>query len=61
MYKTLIEENSDQVLGAHLLGPNAEEVVNLFALAIRHGVKARELAHSIYAYPTNGSDVAYML
>lgn len=61
MYKTLIEENTDQVLGAHLLGPNAEEVVNLFALAIRHGVKARELAHTIYGYPTNGSDVAYML
>ncbi len=61
MYKTLIEEKSDQVLGAHLLGPNAEEVVNLFALAIRHGVKARELAHMIYAYPTNGSDVPYML
>jgi glutathione reductase (NADPH) len=61
MYKTLIEENSDQVLGAHFLGPNAEEVVNLFALAIRHGVKARELAHTIYAYPTNGSDSAYMV
>lgn len=60
MYKTLIEENSDRVVGAHLLGPNAEEVINLFALAIRHGIKARDLAHTIYAYPTDGSDVPYM-
>jgi glutathione reductase (NADPH) len=61
MYKTLTEENSDTVVGAHLLGPNAEEVINLFALAIRQGIKARELAHSIYAYPTSGSDLPYML
>jgi len=61
MYKTLIEQDSDRVLGAHLLGPNADEVVNLFALAIRQGIKARELAHSIYAYPTSASDLPYML
>jgi glutathione reductase (NADPH) len=61
MYKTLTEESGGRVVGAHLLGPNAEEVINLFALAIRHGIKTRELAHAIYAYPTSGSDVPYML
>jgi glutathione reductase (NADPH) len=61
MYKTLTEENSDRLVGAHLLGPNADEVINLFALAIRHGIKTRELAHAIYAYPTSGSDLPYML
>lgn len=60
MYKTLTEENSDNVVGAHLVGPNAEEVINLFALAIRHGIKASDLAHSIYSYPTSGSDLPYM-
>jgi glutathione reductase (NADPH) len=61
MYKTLTEYGSDQLLGAHLLGPGAEEVINLFALAIRHGIKAPELAHTIYTYPTSGSDIPYML
>lgn len=37
MFKTIVEEGTDRVLGAHLLGPHAEEVINLFALAIRHG------------------------
>ena len=60
MYKTVIEESSDEVVGAHLLGPYSEEVINLFALAIRHGIKARELAHTIYSYPTSGSDIPYM-
>jgi glutathione reductase (NADPH) len=61
MYKTLTEEETDRVLGAHLLGPHAEEVINLFALAVRNNLKASDLAHMIYAYPTSCSDVAYML
>ena len=36
-FKVLIEEDTDLVLGAQLVGPHVEEVVNLFALAIRHG------------------------
>ena len=61
MYKTIIEEGSDRVLGAHLLGPDAEEVINLFALTIRHGLTAAALSHTIYAYPSTASDVASMV
>lgn len=48
------------MLGAHLLGPNAEEVINILALAVRHGLTAPALAHMIYGYPTSASDVGYM-
>jgi glutathione reductase (NADPH) len=61
MYKTLTDETTGRIVGAHLLGPRAEELINLFALAIRHEVSATDLAHGIFAYPTSGSDVAYML
>ncbi|HEY8105353.1 MAG TPA: hypothetical protein VIE46_04550, partial [Gemmatimonadales bacterium] len=61
MFKTIVENGSDRVLGAHLLGPYAEEVINLFALAIRQGLTATDLKHQIYAYPTSGSDLPYML
>jgi glutathione reductase (NADPH) len=61
MFKTLTEEESGRVVGAHLLGPHAEEVINLFALAIRNNLTAPDLTHMIYAYPTSGSDIAYML
>jgi glutathione reductase (NADPH) len=60
-YKTLVEENTDRILGAHLLGGEAGEVINLFALAIRSGMRATDLKHTLFAYPTHGSDVAYML
>lgn len=60
-FKTLIEKDSSRILGAHLVGPHAEEVINIFALAIRHGLSARQLEDTIFAYPTSGSDIAYML
>lgn len=60
MFKTIVDATTDAILGAHLLGPHAEEVINLFGLAVRHGLTATDVKHMIYAYPTSGSDVAYM-
>jgi len=59
-FKVLIEEGTDHILGAHLLGPNADETINLFALAIRLGIPARDLQQALYAYPTFGSDIRFM-
>lgn len=59
-YKTLVEEGSGRILGAHLVGPQAEEVINLFALAIRHGLTTRQIADTVFAYPTVGSDISSM-
>ncbi len=60
-YKTLVEEDTNRILGAHLLGAHAEEVINIFALAIRSGLKAKDLKTMIYAYPTSSSDISYMV
>ncbi len=60
-FKVLIEEGSGRILGAHLLGGQAEEIVNLFALAMRSQVRAADLKEAIFAYPTHASDVQYML
>ena len=60
-FKVLIDEETDKVLGAHLVGPHADEVINLFALAIRHGLSAEQLKTTMFAYPTGASDIGYML
>ncbi|MCO6416093.1 NAD(P)/FAD-dependent oxidoreductase [Siccirubricoccus sp. KC 17139] len=59
-YKTLVEEDTGRILGAHLVGPHADEVINLFALAIRHGLTAADLKGTMFAYPTGASDIGYM-
>lgn len=60
-FKTLVEDSTGRLLGAHLFGLHAEEVINVFALAIRHGLRAQDLQDMIYAYPTSGSDIASMV
>jgi len=60
-YKVLVEEGTDRILGAHLLGDQAGEVVNVFAVAIRSGMHAADLRDMVFTYPTHGSDVPHML
>jgi glutathione reductase (NADPH) len=38
-----------------------DEVINVFGLAIRHGLTAEQLKTTIFAYPIEASDVGYML
>ena len=60
-FTVLVEEGTDRILGAHLLGGQAEEVINLFAVAMRSGMPATDLKHVLFAYPTHGSNLPYML
>jgi len=59
--KVLVEEGTGKILGAHLLGPSADEMINVFALAIRRGLTAEDLKDALFAYPTHASDLAYMV
>ena len=60
-YKTIIEKGTGRILGAHLLGHNAEEVINLFAIAIAKNLTADDLRSLICSYPTKSSDIQYMV
>ena len=60
-YRILIDEESGLILGAHLLGPHTEEVINVFALAIRARVRAADLKDVLFGYPTASSDIEYFL
>ena len=60
-FKVLVEEGTERILGAHLLGPNAAEVINLFAMAVRLRIPAGELKDVLYAYPSSSADVRFMV
>src|SRR5262245_57865325 len=47
-FKVLVEEDGGRVLGAHLLGPDADEVINLFALAMRSGIAAKTMKEMVF-------------
>ncbi len=60
-YKVLVEEGTDRILGAHILGPDAENTINLFAFAIRLRLNVRDMDRFMSAFPTAASNVFHML
>jgi glutathione reductase (NADPH) len=60
-FKVLVEKPSGRILGAHVLGPHADDVINIFAMAMRAGGTAASLKEILFAYPTAGSDIPYMV
>jgi glutathione reductase (NADPH) len=59
--KIIVDEGSDAVVGAHFVGHTGEELINIFGLAMKHGIKASEIRDFIFAYPTFSADIKSML
>lgn len=59
--KIIIDNASDKILGAHLLGPEYGELINFFSLAIKLSLKTRDLKNMVSAYPSVGSDLGSLL
>jgi len=60
-FKVLLNKDTDQIIGAHLLGHHAEEIINIFAVAMNGNITGSQLKKTIFSYPTNASDIVYML
>lgn len=50
--KAIVEKESDKVLGLHYLGPNAGEVMQGYAVAMKLGMKMSDLKRTIGIHPT---------
>jgi glutathione reductase (NADPH) len=59
--RVLVDAKTEKIVGAHLLGHGAAETIHTFAAAIARGADARELAETVYAYPTFHSDIPYLV
>jgi dihydrolipoamide dehydrogenase len=56
--RLLCEPGSGRVLGMHVMGPGASELIAEGALAVQLGATAREIAETIHAHPTLPEAVA---
>ena len=59
--KVIVDEKTDKILGAHIVGHAGEELINIFGLAKKHGITASQLREFIYGYPSFSADIKYML
>jgi dihydrolipoamide dehydrogenase len=52
MVKVVSDESTDRVLGVHIIGPHASDLIHEASLAISQGLKTRDISHAIHAHPT---------
>ncbi len=60
-YKILVNERTDQIVGAHLLSPQASETINILALAMNNKMTINEFKKQIFTYPSFTNDLKSML
>jgi glutathione reductase (NADPH) len=59
--KILIEPASDRIVGAHMVGHAGEELINFFALGMKHGITASQVRDMVFAFPTFAADIGSMV
>ncbi|PVW15330.1 dihydrolipoyl dehydrogenase family protein [Marixanthomonas spongiae] len=60
-YKTIVDKKRNLILGAHIIAPQAGEMINLFVLAMCGKLEPEDLKRMIFAYPTWGNDIKGMV
>lgn len=59
--KLIGDKATGRILGAHLYGPEADENINLFAMAMRFGITRAQLSEMVYVYPTFASALGSLI
>jgi pyruvate/2-oxoglutarate dehydrogenase complex dihydrolipoamide dehydrogenase (E3) component len=57
LVKVVSEEGSGRLLGVHILGADAEDLIHVAAVAMRGGLTRRDLAGMHYVFPTLAGSV----
>ncbi|MEE8556055.1 MAG: glutathione-disulfide reductase, partial [bacterium] len=56
MMKLVVERNTDRVLGCHMVGMDAPEIIQGFALGLRTGATKADFDATIGIHPTAGEE-----
>lgn len=52
LFKIIADEETDRILGAHIIGAHASDLIHEIAIAMEKGLTAKDIAHTIHAHPT---------
>jgi dihydrolipoamide dehydrogenase len=52
LVKILTDKNTDRILGVHIIGPNAGEMISEGVLGMEYGAAAEDIGRTCHAHPT---------
>ena len=60
LFKLVCVGDDERVVGIHLLGEGADEILQGFAVALKHGITKRDLDDTVAIHPTSAEEVVLM-
>jgi glutathione reductase (NADPH) len=60
LYKLVVDANSDKVLGVHMIGPEAPEILQAVAIAVRAGLTKADFDATVALHPSMAEELVLM-
>lgn len=60
LYKLVVDEATDKVVGAHMIGPDAPEILQAVAIAIKAGLTKAQFDDTVALHPTMSEELVLM-
>ena len=60
LMKLVVDGNTDQVLGVHIAGPDAPEMIQLAAIAVKAGITKKQWDSTMALHPTAAEEIVLM-
>lgn len=61
LFKLIVEQDTDKVLGVHVLGENADDLINHFVMIMNFNLPFDQIRNINFAYPTSAYDLKHLL
>ncbi|MDQ8755161.1 glutathione-disulfide reductase [Sphingosinicella sp. LHD-64] len=60
LYKLVVDESNDKVVGIHMIGPDAPEILQAAAIAVKAGLTKAQFDETIALHPTMSEELVLM-
>ncbi|MCA1654568.1 MAG: glutathione-disulfide reductase [Sphingomicrobium sp.] len=60
LYKLVVDEATDRVVGIHMIGPDAPEILQAAAIAVKAGLKKADFDATVALHPTMAEELVLM-
>jgi glutathione reductase (NADPH) len=60
LYKMIVDEQSEQVVGIHMIGPDAPEILQAAAVAVKAGLTKAQFDETVALHPTMAEELVLM-
>jgi glutathione reductase (NADPH) len=60
LYKLVVDATDDRIVGAHMIGPDAPEILQVLAVAVKARLKKSQLDEVVAIHPTMAEELVLL-